>query len=198
MQKTWDLGSVPGSGGSHGGGHGNPPQFSCLENSMGRGAWWATVCRVGHNWTTHTHTHPHALHSLRTFISIVITSAPPQIISEVREPWCRWSACGFPSFSLVSLNSELAVGSEERSVSPESLFQVQCLPQPYLPHWGGWWTASINRTPVCNGLWVTQHIFSYSFCWKLMQLSVTGGLPVPRVVWNFSFDLPSFCKWNSK
>ena len=41
-----DLGSIPGSGRSPGGGHGNPFQYSCLENSMDRGAWWATVCRV--------------------------------------------------------------------------------------------------------------------------------------------------------
>ena len=34
-----DLGSIPGSGGSPGGGHGNPFQCSCLENPMDRGAW---------------------------------------------------------------------------------------------------------------------------------------------------------------
>ena len=38
-----DLGSVPGSGRSSGEGHGNPLQYSCLENSMDRRAWWATV-----------------------------------------------------------------------------------------------------------------------------------------------------------
>ena len=36
----------PGSGSSPGGGNGNPLQYSCLENSMDRGAWWATVHRV--------------------------------------------------------------------------------------------------------------------------------------------------------
>ena len=38
-----DLGSIPGLGRSPGGGHGNPLQYSCLENPMDRGAWWATV-----------------------------------------------------------------------------------------------------------------------------------------------------------
>ena len=38
-----DPGSIPGSGRSPGGGNGNPLQYSYLENSMGRGAWWATV-----------------------------------------------------------------------------------------------------------------------------------------------------------
>ena len=37
------LGSIPGSGRSPGGGHGNPPQYSCLENPMDRGAPRATV-----------------------------------------------------------------------------------------------------------------------------------------------------------
>ena len=38
-----DLGSIPGSGRSPRGGNGNPLQYSCLENPMDRGAWWATV-----------------------------------------------------------------------------------------------------------------------------------------------------------
>ena len=38
-----DMGSIPGSGRSPGEGNGNPLQYSCLENSMDRGAWWATV-----------------------------------------------------------------------------------------------------------------------------------------------------------
>ena len=38
-----DLGSIPGSGRSRGEGNGNPLQYSCLENSMNGGAWWATV-----------------------------------------------------------------------------------------------------------------------------------------------------------
>ena len=40
-----DTGLVPGSGGSPGGGDGNPLQCSCLENPMNRGAWWAIVRR---------------------------------------------------------------------------------------------------------------------------------------------------------
>ena len=41
-----DPSSIPGSGRSPGEGNGNPPQYSCLENPMVRGAWWATVHRV--------------------------------------------------------------------------------------------------------------------------------------------------------
>ena len=38
-----DLASIPGSGRSPGEGNGNPLQYSCLENPMDRGAWWAAV-----------------------------------------------------------------------------------------------------------------------------------------------------------
>ena len=41
-----DLSSIPGSGRSPGGGLGNPLQYSCLENPMDRGAWWAIVHKV--------------------------------------------------------------------------------------------------------------------------------------------------------
>ena len=47
-----DVGSIPRLGRSPGWGHGNPLQYSCLENPMGREAWRATVLgsqRVGHN-----------------------------------------------------------------------------------------------------------------------------------------------------
>ena len=43
-------GSIPGSGRSSGVGNGNPLQYSCLENSMDRGAWQSMqLPRVGHN-----------------------------------------------------------------------------------------------------------------------------------------------------
>ena len=46
-----DVGSVPGWGRSLAGGHGNPLQYSCLKNSMDRGAQWATVHTVAKNQT---------------------------------------------------------------------------------------------------------------------------------------------------
>ena len=46
-----DPGSIPGLGRSPGEGNGNPLQYSCLENSMDWGAWWATVHRVAKSQT---------------------------------------------------------------------------------------------------------------------------------------------------
>ena len=49
-----DGGSIPGPGRSPGGGHGNPLQYSCLENPMDRGAWWVQSIasqRIGQDWS---------------------------------------------------------------------------------------------------------------------------------------------------
>ena len=68
-----DAGSIPESGRSSGEGHGNPLQYSFLENPMDREAWWARVHRVTKSQTclkqlsvhlcacTHTHTHTHTV-----------------------------------------------------------------------------------------------------------------------------------------
>ena len=47
-----DVGLIPGSGRSSGGGNGNPLQYSCLKNPIDRGAWWATVHEVTESDTT--------------------------------------------------------------------------------------------------------------------------------------------------
>ena len=47
-----DTVSIPGSERSPGEGYGNPLQYSCLENSKNRGAWWATVHEVIESDTT--------------------------------------------------------------------------------------------------------------------------------------------------
>ena len=56
-----DLGLIPGSGRPPGGGHDNPLQYSRLENSMDRGAWWATVHEVSESQTRLSGFHLHLL-----------------------------------------------------------------------------------------------------------------------------------------
>ena len=46
-----DMGSIPGLGRFTGRGHGNLFQYSCQENPMDRGVWWATVHEVERSWT---------------------------------------------------------------------------------------------------------------------------------------------------
>ena len=50
---TGDPGSIPGWGRSPGEGNGNPLQYSCLENLMDRGAWWAILHMVAKSQTLH-------------------------------------------------------------------------------------------------------------------------------------------------
>ena len=50
-KKKRDVSLIAGSGSAPGGGHGNPLQYSCLENPMDRGAWQATVHGVKRSWT---------------------------------------------------------------------------------------------------------------------------------------------------
>ena len=61
--KIRDTGSIPGSGRSHGGGHGNQLQYSCLENPMDKGAWRATVHGVAKSQTRLKQPSTHAYHT---------------------------------------------------------------------------------------------------------------------------------------
>ena len=121
-----DTNLIPGSGRSPGGGHGNPPQYSCLENPMDRGACWATVHRVTQSWTrlkhTHTHTHTHPFVSKvmsllfntlsRFVIAFLIEVLVSQCVQLFAAPWTvahqaplsmkfsrreYWSGLPFPS-----------------------------------------------------------------------------------------------------
>ena len=64
-----DLGLILGLGRSPGGGHVYPLQYSCLENSMDRGAWRARVHGITESWTrlTLSHTHTHTGISISTY-----------------------------------------------------------------------------------------------------------------------------------
>ena len=61
MQETRNAGWIPGPGRYPGGGHGNPLQYSCPENSTDRGSWQAMVHRVAESDTTQATWHTHIL-----------------------------------------------------------------------------------------------------------------------------------------
>ena len=68
---------IPGSGRSPGEGNGNPLQYSCLENSKDRGAWWATVHGVAKSWTQlspHTTSMKHRKCSQRIWVQVQATA----------------------------------------------------------------------------------------------------------------------------
>ena len=97
-----DSGSIPELGRSPREGNGNPLQYSCLENAMNRGAWWATVHGVAKSWTwlsdshTHTHTHTHTHHlwiiPLEFFLSIIhlFRWSASVVAQTVKNPPAMW------------------------------------------------------------------------------------------------------------
>ena len=99
-----DLGSIPGSGRSPAEGNGYPLQYFCLENSMDRGAWWATVPRVTQSqiWLSDQHLHFHFTftHMTNSHVQLFATlwtvahQAPLSMGSSRQE---YWSGLSFPS-----------------------------------------------------------------------------------------------------
>ena len=72
-----DTGLIPSLGRSPGGGHGNPLQYSCLENPMDRGAWQALVRgrqRVRHDWSNLAYMHVHIMY-INKYINPCIPSS---------------------------------------------------------------------------------------------------------------------------
>ena len=76
-----DLGSIPGLKRSPGGGNGNPLQYSCLESSMDREAWWAAVHGVAKS-QTRLSTHACTCHVLRVFLKSGSSSTLAHLIPQ--------------------------------------------------------------------------------------------------------------------
>ena len=72
-----DMGSIPGLRRSPGGGHGNPLQYSCLENPMDRGVWQVLAHRVAKSRTRLKRLSTHAQHNLYLVIIFYCQSPPP-------------------------------------------------------------------------------------------------------------------------
>ena len=90
-----DQGSIPGSGRSPGGGHGNPLRYSCLENPMHRGAWRATVHGVAASRTQlHSWAHTHACcisENSAVSIKTPVTKSSPRTRRSDRK-WRDWKS----------------------------------------------------------------------------------------------------------
>ena len=106
--RNW--GSIPGLGRSPGGGHGNPLQYTCLENPMDRGAWQAMVHRVAKSWTW--------LKQLNTYTHMQAKTIPN----------CRsWSALpSLPTywFTLLSLLILLIHSCKNSFIHSESIYEL--------------------------------------------------------------------------
>ena len=76
---TGDTSSISVSGRSPGGGHGNPLQYSCLENPMDRGAWWPTVHWVAKSWTQLKRLSTHIHRCLLELLNLRPHPKPPEL-----------------------------------------------------------------------------------------------------------------------
>ena len=92
LSNAGDVSSIPGSGRSPGVGNSNPLQYSCLESSMNRGAWWATVHGVAKSWTwlsNWIHIYRCFLYSIYTTSLITVWSIysvlGPTVLSEIKK-----------------------------------------------------------------------------------------------------------------
>ena len=132
MQET--LGSIPGSGRSPGGGHGNSLQYSCLENPMDTGAWRATVMwsrRVGPNWATFTkHFHPEFKATYTSYKSLFL----PQLLKQSRNGKAgisgrkkQWGSVQSTTWPLHPSHATAAPaeGTDSAHLSPEEIASPQ-------------------------------------------------------------------------
>ena len=84
---TVDESLIPGSGRFLGGGHGNPLQYSCLEDPMDRGARWATVHRVVKTWTQLKWLSTHTSNIFKAFIQLNSKKLNKPIKKYAEEHW---------------------------------------------------------------------------------------------------------------
>ena len=116
-----DVSSIPGSGRSPGIGHGNPLQYSCLENPKDRGAWWATVHGVTKesNMTEQlrAHTHPY-VHSFGGvgFFPVLDPALEAELEAGILVQFVEGTLWDFPHSSV---GKESACSAEDPGSIPE-------------------------------------------------------------------------------
>ena len=109
VRDSRDMGLIPGLGRSPAGGNGNPLQYSCLENPMDRGAWWAAVHGVAKSqtWLSYwAHTHCDfglAVWSVASFTTIEDTYLKRFLLQSV--PWGKENHTDISELSCVASTS---------------------------------------------------------------------------------------------
>ena len=166
-----DLGLIPGSGRFPGGGHGNPLQYSCLENPLDRGAYRATVHRVSKTWTW--------LQWFTTQESIRMSQN-----SQLVNPWISWS--GLFLISHLHLHSGITV----QFGTVQSPSRVRLFATP----WIAACQASLSITTPgiysnsCPSSWwchpaISSSVVPFSSCPQSLQAS--GSFPMSQLfTWN--------------
>ena len=174
---TRDMGSIPGSGRSPGGGYGNPFQYSYLENLMDRGPWRVTVHRITKSWTRlkwHSMYHKRGLHSTPQKAADSFTlGCEDMITNEIRE----WSLWGISSYHGGSDSKQSVCNARDLGWIPgsgRSTGEVNGYPLQY----------SFLENPTDRGAqWVTVHGVAKSQTWMSTHYCIIILTNTPLLVW---------------
>ena len=173
-----DSGSIPGSGKPPVGGNDNPLQYSCLENSMDRGAWWDTVHGVPKSqiWLS-THAYP-----------VIIFKISKLQMRKLRKPKVKWLG-GSQTASIWHYDSHVVIvviqslsrvqlfvtpwtAACQAPLSSQSLLKLYPL---YIQLWHTLFPILNQSTVPCPVLTVASWA-AYRFCRKQVRWS---GIPIP-------------------
>ena len=197
-----DLNSIPGSGRSHGGGHGNPLQYSCLGNLVDRGAWWATVRGLAKSWTwlsVQTHT-------LTTAVKKVREKAIPTILTHDNRVLRSQSAETYISsvhFSHLAVGADMPTvrillwtwdfyqhgnsGSMQITVHTEwrfsSFLQQHELNDQHIQEWDRTSRLIGKKRRETGDLWCLVHLPNRKKSKRVQRMGRAGELGHLRIVW---------------
>ena len=152
-----DTSSIPGLGRSSGGGHGNPVQYSCLENPMDRGVWQVTVhglARVRHNWSDLAHTSIYTVFCLWDHIKYVL--------SEFFFFFSLWLCILLPVFLKISFNFMQSNSSVIYFMN--CTFDIVAKKSLFNPRW-----QRFSPHQVVVMTWRNRTLLYYLWKWQLLQ-----------------------------
>ena len=146
---TGEVGSIPGLGRPPGGGNGNPLQYSCLENPMDRGAWWATVHVVTDSWTQLTEYTQHIIE--RWWCFLYEAGKPPISHQVVQFSPLKWLVTGWwwTKTWIFVLSSSMLCSPHVHAMMPRETFllpSIFILAPAGVGRFTDAWTTSINST----------------------------------------------------
>ena len=182
-----DTGSIPGSGRSPGGGHGNPLQYFCWDNLMDRGAWWATVrgdvkSQIGLSRSVTEHISHHCL-LLIFFVKPEGRVRCRARLTLPRAEW-RWEGCREAG--------KLTEGRQEGGLGALTTINSLCLSEHRNPSLSAWLQGSQlwpveSSVAACKLLWqdvgprsLTRHLTQIP-CVRNTSLSHWITREVPKI-----------------
>ena len=128
------CGFNPWSGRSPGGGHGNPLQYSCLENPLGRGAWQATVHEVAKESDTTEQLQQHYswLYCLRESKCVIPSPNLPMLFAD--------QVHSKPHGFVLHIAAPTNLSPLPLSSSPNLMYLIHCLQEVFSGYFGPWWS----------------------------------------------------------